>query len=333
MDKVAALTAAQRGELFRQSAARRGLREAIVEKDFWVCWVLKKLFSDPLLKRRLVFKGGTSLSKVFQLIDRFSEDVDLVLDWRLLEYGPEGVDPASAIASKSQQDRFNKQINAKAAEYIAGPLLAQLASTFSSVPEIAVVVDPSDPHCLDVNYPASFSAAYLLPQVRLEIGPLAAWVPSAPYVIRPYASEDFPQVFSDPACPVIAIAAERTFWEKTTILHKEAHRNGPMPTRYSRHYYDLYKLGGSPVRSAALGNLKLLEDVVVFKSRYYPSAWARYDLARPGTFRLVPHPDQIPLLEKDYREMSAMLFGKIPAFQEILDGLTALEAEINRLPS
>ena len=304
--------------------------DAIVEKDFWVCWVLKKLFADPTLHDRLVFKGGTSLSKVYKLIDRFSEDVDLVLDWRLLGYGSEDDDPQRPASSKTQQDRFNKEINAKAAEHIGGPLLSQLESIFASVSGVKVAVDLKDPHCLDVTYPAAFKAAYVLPQVRLEIGPLASWVPSAPHVIRPYASEVYPEVFHDPDCRLIAIAAERTFWEKVTILHKEAHRASPIPARYSRHYYDLFKLAVSPIRSSALGDLKLLEDVVAFKVQFYPSAWARYDLARRGSFRIVPKQGQLAALEDDYRKMANMLFGEIPTFNTIIRGLTDLESELNR---
>ena len=107
MHKVAGLDADKRRVLFEQTATRRGMSPAIAEKDFWVCWVLKKLFVDPELKKHLVFKGGTSLSKVYGLIDRFSEDIDLVLDWRLLGYGTGGVDPYQGVASKNKQDKFN----------------------------------------------------------------------------------------------------------------------------------------------------------------------------------------------------------------------------------
>ncbi|MBM4076252.1 MAG: nucleotidyl transferase AbiEii/AbiGii toxin family protein, partial [Planctomycetes bacterium] len=102
MDKVATLPPRERSELFEQAASRRGVRAAIVEKDFWVCWILKKLFSNEELKSRLVFKGGTSLSKVYRLIDRFSEDVDLVLDWRLLGVGGGTDDPRRPLPSKTQ---------------------------------------------------------------------------------------------------------------------------------------------------------------------------------------------------------------------------------------
>jgi len=89
MDKIAAGPASDRRDLFQESASRLGMNPAIVEKDFWVCWILKLLFAEPALKNQMVFKGGTSLSKVFGLIDRFSEDIDLVLDWRLLGYDQE----------------------------------------------------------------------------------------------------------------------------------------------------------------------------------------------------------------------------------------------------
>jgi predicted nucleotidyltransferase component of viral defense system len=103
MDKIAALPAAQRSELFAETAARRGMTPAIAEKDFWVTWTLGKLFSHPELSRILMFKGGTSLSKVFGLIERFSEDIDLILDWRILT----GEDP-EAPRSKAKQEKLNK---------------------------------------------------------------------------------------------------------------------------------------------------------------------------------------------------------------------------------
>jgi hypothetical protein len=124
MDRIATGPATDRRDLFSETASRLGMNPAIVEKDFWVCWILKHLFAEPTLKGQMVFKGGTSLSKVFGLIDRFSEDIDLILDWRLLGYGhAEGSDPYQAIQSKTKQSRYNQKMNAKAAEYIRGTLL------------------------------------------------------------------------------------------------------------------------------------------------------------------------------------------------------------------
>jgi len=186
---------------------------------------------------------------------------------------------------------------------------------------------------VNLGYPAAFSAGYIRPQVRLEIGPLASWVPSSSRTIRSYAAEAFPRAFADPLCAVVAIDAERTFWEKATILHQEAHRAVAIPARYSRHYYDLYRLANSPIKSSALSNLALLADVVAFKERFYYSSWARYDLARPGSFRLLPPPSQTSALARDYRAMRDMFYRDPPEFAAILEGLAALESEINDLKS
>ncbi len=330
MDKIAAGSATDRRDLFGESASRLGMNPAIVEKDFWVCWILKHLFGEPSLREQIVFKGGTSLSKVFHLIERFSEDIDLILDWRLLGYGiAQGNDPYQSIQSKTKQSRYNQEMNARAAEYIRGTLLAQLNHIFSPVGELRASIDESDPHTVNVRFPAAFSASYIRPEVRLEIGPLASWVPSSAQTIHPYAADSFPKAFVEPDCAVIAIDAERTFWEKATILHQEAHRPGTVPARYSRHYYDLYKLAGSPIKDAALTDRDLLQAVVEFKERFYYSSWAHYDEARPGSFRLLPPEKQRDALERDYRAMRDMFYKEPPAFGEILDALQALENEIN----
>lgn len=332
MDKIAAGSATDRRDLFGESASRLGMNPAIVEKDFWVCWILKHLFAEPSLKQQIVFKGGTSLSKVFHLIERFSEDIDLILDWRLLGYGvAEGNDPYQPIGSKTKQSRYNQEMNAKAVEYIRGTLLVQLNNIFSSIGELRASIDESDPHTVNVRFPAAFSASYIRPEVRLEIGPLASWVPSSTRMIRPYAADSFPKAFIEPDCAVVAIDAERTFWEKATILHQEAHRPGTIPGRYSRHYYDLYKLAASPIKDAALANRDLLQAVVEFKERFYYSSWAHYDGARPGSFRLVPAEKQRDVLERDYRAMRDMFYKQPPAFGEILDALQILENEINAM--
>jgi hypothetical protein len=330
MDKIAAGPSSDRRDLFRESASRLGMNPAIVEKDFWVCWILKLLFAEPALKNQMVFKGGTSLSKVFGLIDRFSEDIDLVLDWRLLGYEQEGAnDPYNANQSRTQQNRYNAEMNAKAVAYIRDTLLPQLNNLFAPISGVVARIDEDDPHTVNVFYPAAFAADYIRPAVRLEIGPLASWVPSSSHPIKAYAAQVFPEAFSNPDFEVVAIDAERTFWEKATILHQEAHRPGAIPARYSRHYYDLYKLSESPIRKTALDNLTLLKSVVEFKERFYYSSWARYDLAAPGSFRLSPPDSQLPALERDYRAMQDMFFHEPPTFKTILVGLLALEREIN----
>lgn len=316
MEAIAKLSAAERRELFAETAARMRITPAIAEKDFWVCWTLGRLFSDAELARLLIFKGGTSLSKVFNLIERFSEDIDLILDWRLVA----GDTDPLADRSATKQDALNKALNENAQAYISETLQPRITAALSPVCSCAIASD--DPHALNVTYPAAFSDAYLRPQVRLEIGPLAAWMPSARFQIQPYAAQMFPALFKEASCDVQAIRAERTFWEKATILHHEAHRpsGNAQPLRYSRHYYDLAMMSAAPVKSSALGDLDLLADVVAFKQRFYPRSWARYDLAQPGSFRLIPSNEVFKAVEKDYADMRAMIFGAYPSFDALIDG-------------
>ena len=167
MNRVAQLSPAEHRELFQETATRRGVSAAVIEKDFWVCWVLKQLFADAALGTRLVFKGGTSLSKVYNLIDRFSEDIYLILDWRLLGYGPDQEDPYQEFASNTQQDRFNKKVNARAARYIADTLIHDLNRLFARVAHLSTTIDSEHPQIVNVTYPAAFSEEYLRPEVRL----------------------------------------------------------------------------------------------------------------------------------------------------------------------
>ncbi len=331
MNRVAAFTADQRNELFSLTAERRGMGSvSVVEKDFWVCWTLKKLFEHPILSKLLIFKGGTSLSKVFGLIDRFSEDIDLILDWR--EVTDE--DPM-AERSNTKQGKFNADINEKACDYISDVLVPLLDEAIGKHCGVEVLSNEKDlGHIVRVKYPETTEHGNLLPYIQLEIGPLASWLPHSKHTICSYAAESFPDQFYDANCPVCVIDAERTFWEKATILHHEAHRpeSSTIPVRYSRHYYDLYLMGTDPsVKDAALSDLELLRNVVEFKQKFYPRGWAKYDQAKPGTFKLIP-PDRIlNAMLKDYTAMRDMIFGRCPSFDEIITGLTKLEDEINAL--
>ena len=146
-------------------------------------------------------------------------------------------------------------------------------------------------------------------------------------------AEEFAAVFAIPTCRVVALELERTFWEKVTILHAEYHRPVEKPTssRHARHYYDIAVLAGSSIKQAALADLELLKRVVQHKSTFYYSAWARYDLAVPGTLRLVPPDARIPNLRQDYRSMEAMFFDEPPSLDNVISTLSELEHEINAL--
>lgn len=332
MNRVAALPEKERNELFTVTAEKRGMGTvAVVEKDFWVCWTLKHLFEHPELSRQLIFKGGTSLSKVYGLIDRFSEDIDLILDWRVVS----GEQDPMAERSNTQQQALNAKLNENARVYIAEKLVPLLEQALGSHCKLEVNADEKDQgHVVRVEYPQTTDVGALLPYIQLEIGPLASWLPHSAHEIQPYAAEDFPKQFDDPVCPVRAIDAKRTFWEKATILHHEANRpkSSTVPERYSRHYYDLCLMASDDkLKTTALSDLAMLEEVVRFKEKFYPRAWANYDAAKPGTLKLIPPDHVLNAMRKDYDAMQEMIFGRRPTFDEIIDSIAELETEINRL--
>ena len=319
--------------LFANTSAKTGLSAAIVEKDYWVCWLLDYLFGLSPWRKRMSFKGGTSLSKAHGLIERFSEDVDLILDWRLLGYG---ADEPWEKRSNTQQDLFNERANAKSAEFLATQFVPRLVDDLSEAlgRPADVRVDGDDPNTVVFHYPQGFADSAILRGIRLECGCLAAWTPAKVRTIRPYAAEVYPRLFSRPECGVLTVEAERTFWEKATILHREAmrtERQGPMPPRYSRHYYDLWCMCRAGTKDAALARLPLLAEVVAFKRKFYRCAWARYEEATPQSIRLVPPESAWPALEADYAHMQNMIFGPRPAFRDILAVLQALEEELHGL--
>lgn len=313
MNKIAILSKQQRSELFLETATLMNTTNSIVEKDFWVVWTLDKIFSDDRLNKILMFKGGTSLSKVFNLIGRFSEDIDLILDWRLVT----NENPLNEQESKNKQVKFNEQINENAKEYIQNELLPIISQILSP---LCTCIIAEDGFSINVRYPNAFDDNYLRPEILLEIGPLASWLPSDSFEISSFAAQKFPEVFEQPMCIVHTIVAKRTFWEKATILHHEANRpeKSPMPTRYSRHYYDLAMMAQNEVKNEALADIDLLKNVVDFKQKFYPRTWAKYEEAVPGTLKLLPLEFRLDSLEKDYKAMQNMIFDKYISFEEII---------------
>ncbi len=327
MDRIARMPAEERAALIELAAGRMSMAMPleVIEKDFWVCWTLHRLFDSPDMAKKILFKGGTSLSKVFGLIERFSEDVDIILDWT--EVTEE--DPA-AVRSATKQDAFNKTLLVQAHTYLRDTFLPEVQALVAGVCD-AVIED--NPEIVKIKYPASFGSDYLRPEIHLEIGPLASWVPNAEYDMQSYMAEALPDAFEQSACHVRAIKAERTFWEKITILHHEAHRpdGNAQPPGYSRHYYDVSRMAQSQVKRDALADLDLLRAVVAFKDKFYHRGWARYDLAVPGTIKLAPPEHVMRAVERDYEEMRFMIFGDRPAFRDLIEALRILESEINAL--
>ena len=330
MRKIVQFPDQDRSDLFRNTADKMGLSDAIVEKDFWVCFTLDFLFHRSAWKDAITFKGGTSLSKAYHLINRFSEDIDLILDWRVLGYGL--MEPWEA-RSNTKQDAFNKEANRRAEVFLAQTFLPAVKDALSEEigREAQITIEDRDPQTVIFAYPRIFSNPSTLQVIRLEIGALAAWTPAKQAVITPYAADYYPQVFEQPGTSVLTVTPERTFWEKATILHQEANRPErlDMPLRYSRHYYDLYRMAHSSVKETALNQPDLLQKVVDFKMKFYPRSWAQYPDAKPGTLRLTPPDYRLPALESDYESMKGMLCGDIPSFEAVMDAVRQLENEIN----
>lgn len=344
MDDVARLPATDRLDLFSASARQRGLTAEIIEKDFWVCWTLKRVFSMPGPPAGLLFKGGTSLSKVFGVIERFSEDVDLSFNRAELGFGDEN-DPLNAL-TKRKRKQVLESLSETCRLVIRERFLPQLKAEFGaalgeSAPtswDLEPARDDPDGQTLLFHYPVarrSRSAgepAYVQPTVRLEIGARSDHWPLAEATIASYAAADFPDLFKEPACVVRVLAAERTFWEKVTILHMWHHApaDKKFRDRQSRHYFDVARLYQHKLGMAAIKDIGLLSKVARHKEVFFPAAWARYEDAKPGTLRIVPPDARLTELEQDYRKMREMIFGEPPSFEILLEVLREIENEINR---
>lgn len=340
MDGVAVRDVGFRRRLFVETSSQMNLDPLIVEKDFWVCWTLNHLFNLPDLRKHLVFRGGTSLSKVYGVIHRFSEDLDLTIN--KVFFGFEGdSDPANQKSNK-QRDRLIGQMVAACSQFVGSDLRRKLGELFThylkeSKEQWEVLIDEQDrdSQSLLFHYPGAVdlvSGYYVDPSVKLEFGCRSDPWPTIRARIKPYAAELFPDVFSNNKdCEVIALKAERTFWEKATILHQEANRSKdfPFPLRFSRHYYDLAMLAQSYFRDSALKDYDLLEAVAQHKKLFFRCGWAKYDEASPGTLRLLPPDFRFSELKKDYDKMQIMMFEKPPSFQDIMDILLELESTIN----
>jgi len=337
LNKIACQKAARRAELFGETADRLDLAASLVEKDFWVCWALKQIFSIESLSQTCLFKGGTSLSKVFGLINRFSEDIDLAVDYRPLGFVG-ARNPALEGLSKTKQQRLLAEMLEACRHYVAGEFLKTLGQRFDEIlgSEVnwSLRVDELDRNIVRFRYPPAVAAqvSYIRPEVVLELGTHAEFIPRGQFEIRPFTAQQFPGLFEEPAVTLSSLLAKRTFWEKVTILHAEHYRpaDKPLPGRYSRHYYDVAMMARTQTGADALADVELLAQVVRHKRTFYASGWARYDLAVPGTLKLLPPDSRLAALKQDYRNMAVMLFGEPPKFDSLMTALGEFEQRLTR---
>ncbi|MCX5794909.1 MAG: nucleotidyl transferase AbiEii/AbiGii toxin family protein [Elusimicrobia bacterium] len=338
MKSLARLPAEERALYWRTYSDRKGVPTFIVEKDFWVCWLLGRIFTTPRLGADCVFKGGTSLSKVFGAINRFSEDIDLGLSPTSLGWEESDLDDAPSTA---QRQKRAKRLGSDCAKAVTSRFLPELETVVSSllgphpgggrwlnfeldtVSHSPVIVFP---------YPQAVPpGSYIPPVVKIEFGSLTDQRPTGTHLIKPLIAELSQEGFADLRAEVVALEIERTFWEKATILHAEYHRPAAQPIRdrSARHYSDFAALWQHPGRRAMASRLDLLERVRAHKSKFFGSSWAHYETAVPGKLRLIAPDTRLAVLRRDYAAMEPMFLSPPPRFEEVIDTLREAEHAIN----
>ena len=339
MSRFSTLPAQERRLLIEQVAARRGVVPVIVEKDFWVCWTLARIFSTPGIASQVVVKGGTSLFKAFGAIDRFSEDIDLSVSPASLGVAETDLDDAPSVSQRGKRmqalaERCETHVRKALLPALDGAIRTMLGPAPRDEPWLSFEIDrqAGTPN-LWFAYPSVLPqpGGYVAKRVKLEFGALTRQQPTGRYTIRPLLAAALGNDDKDFVAEVVTLELERTFWEKATILHAEYHRppEKAIRDRSARHYADFAALWRHTGRAASLARRDLLDDVVLHKSRFFASSWASYDTARPGSFRLVPPPYRHSALAQDYAQMRPMFLSEPPSFDDVLATLAQAERELN----
>ena len=293
---------------------------------------------------RLLFKGGTSLAKGYGLISRFSEDIDITVFREDIGQAAT-VEELEGLSSKKRTARLDA-IREACQNYINGPLREHLSQLLRELLESANLAaeagriepdpDDSDQQSLLLWYPTvtADGAAYVRQAVKIESGAKSALDPHATRAVTPYVARDLAETVLE-VPNITTVAPDRTFWDKVTILHglrRWWDRRGELRgggQRVSRHYYDVHLLlrsagGERYITDAAMG-----ADCVRHARMFFNRPDFDLATAAAGTFALVPHAGMRANLEQDYRAMSQMIFGEIPAFDGILESIVQLEQRLN----
>ena len=330
---------ADRRGLFVATAARLGTTVQNVEKDFWVCWVLDALFNgrhddEP----RLLFKGGTSLSKGHGLIERFSEDVDITIFREDID-APASVEELEALSGKKRERRLD-EIRLACQAFIGGPLKDRLDKLAKNLPatgralQVTLDEDDADGQTLLLQYPPVTAAdSYVRPAVKIEAGAKSALDPHEILSIKPYVSNE--AAGFDLTVPnVTTVEPLRTFWDKVLILHSlrysfdEKGRLRGGGQRVSRHYYDVDHMLRTDIGRRAMGDLAMARDCARHERMFFKRPGQ--DTATPGSFAISPPRAMLELLRADYAAMSTMIFGDVPKFTDVMASIDALETAVNR---
>ena len=330
----------ERRTLIDEVAVRLNVASLIVEKDFWVGWLLGRLFAMPALTGQIQFKGGTSLSMVFGVVQRFSEDIDLAILPAALGFEEGYFNDAPSASQRRKRMEELAQASEAYVQRLQPVLEAEITSILgtsrreSSWISYEIDSNAGTPN-LWFTYPSVTpqTSAYIAKRVKLEFGSLTNQQPSLQSMARTMLSSVLPEgAFTDLTAPVVVLDVARTFWEKATILHAEHHRPEHLPVRdrFARHYSDFCALWQqNQSRTAGLARLDLLADVALHKSRYFASGWANYDTAKPGTLKLVPPGYRWAAISDDYATMRPMFLTEPPPFSELMLQLAQAETSLN----
>lgn len=316
--------------IIQQVSNIQGLAPFAVEKDWWVVQTLAVIFKMQV-GEHLVFKGGTSLSKAWNLIDRFSEDVDLAIDRKFL--GFEG------RLSKKQITVLRKSAN----NYISEIFYIELQAEFIKKgflglrwEIIKTIESDQDPIIINLYYPHSIDMpGYILPRVQIEIGCRSLREPFSKQKITSLITAQFPDaVFSEGLCSIPTVNPERTFLEKIFLLHEEFNKpRGKIRfERLSRHLYDVCQLSRTDFAGTALHNKELYETIVQHRLKFTKIGNVDYNLHQPQTINIIPSDSIIEYWKADYETMQEqMIYGDSPSFETIILELLELQNKINSL--
>lgn len=312
----------------------------IAEKDLWVCWVLKQLFEMPD-RLEIAFKGGTSLSKVFNVIERFSEDVDITIDYRQFEAVKElnlveGQTAPESLGS-GQKRRINKALLEAVKCYAVDVVAPYLREQIKQMPQsdrFSIDLE-DDGQSIRFNYPSleagDSRGQYMRGYILIEFGGRNIINPNAVRSVSPYLSS-LDDSFEFPTSRVTVLSAHRTFWEKATMMHVECHRGIRQDAmRLSRHWFDLMALSQHQIGIEAIADVALMRDVIALKSIFYNSGYANYSKCLNGEFVLVPDGDGLAQLRVDYEKMvgANYVVDTSLKFDQIIQTVKATEDAIN----
>ena len=337
--EIISADSADRADLFLTTAQRLGTPLINIEKDFWVCWTLNTLYNRlPSAGPRLLFKGGTSLSKAYGLINRFSEDIDVTVFRDDLGH-PAGTAEIATLSNKKRKAAL-EAIATDCSQYITTDLLSSVSEALATDTgrRGRVEVDRADSsgQTLLVWYPRvdASDAGYVQAAVKIESGAKSALDPNRAHTVAPYIDDDI-DTLDLSVSGVTTINAERTFWDKIVIAHGlrswfdrrgELRQDGQ---RISRHYYDLHSFLGTEVGNFALTDLALGSDCIEHAQTFFNRPDYNLVHAVAGSFSLRPIGNMISRLSRDYENTQAMIFGEAPEFQDILDSIGRIEDVLN----